>query len=105
MRDILNFWIKNGVVPILASKSNNREGDWSINAVIARLAWEYDLPLWNLLMATQPLPDYGLTDGFHLTYAPNDFGSAENMQAGWPWRNLSALQTLDALRRALSEPS
>lgn len=101
LRKILNFWIENGVVPILGSKADNREGDWRFNTVIARLAWEYDIPLWNFLMAAQPLPGFGLEDGFHLTFAPNDFANAEHMQAGWPWRNLTALQTLDMMRRAV----
>lgn len=102
LRAILDFWIKNGVVPILASKADNREGDWRFNAVIARLAGEYDIPLWNFLMAAQPLPGFGLEDGFHLTFAPNDFASADNLLAGWPWRNLTALQTLDSMRRAVN---
>jgi hypothetical protein len=85
----------------VATKADNREGDWSFNATIARVAWEYDAPLWNFLMAAQPLPDYGLTDGFHLTFAANDFSSADNMQSAWPWRNLTALQTLHSLRLAV----
>jgi uncharacterized protein YraI len=101
LRQVLDFWIENGVVPIVATKADNREGDWSVNATIAQIAWEYDVPLWNFLMATQPLPDYGLTDGFHLTYANNDFSDPAAMQSGWAWRNLTALQTLDVLRRGL----
>ncbi|MBI5666747.1 MAG: SH3 domain-containing protein [Chloroflexi bacterium] len=102
LRTILRFWMDNGVVPILASKADNREGDWRFNAVIARLAGEFDIPLWNFLMAAQSLPGFGLEDGFHLTFAPNDFASADNLKAGWPWRNLTALQTLDAMRRAVN---
>lgn len=101
LREILDFWIGNGVVPIVMTKADNREGDWSFNAAIARVAWEYDVPLLNFLMATQPLPDYGLVDGFHLTFAPNDFSSPENMQSAWPWRNLTALQALDVMRSGL----
>jgi hypothetical protein len=101
LREILDFWIGNGVVPIVGTKADNREGDWSFNAVIARVAWEYDVPLWNFLMAAQPLPDYGLVDGFHLTFAPNDFSNGENMLSAWPWRNLTALQTLDVMRGGL----
>jgi uncharacterized protein YraI len=101
LREILDFWTANGVVPILGTKADNREGDWSFNATIARVAWEYDVPLWNFLMAAQPLPDYGLEDGFHLTFAPNDFGNTDNMQSAWPWRNLTALQALGVMRRGL----
>lgn len=103
MREILDFWIGQDVVPILATKSNNMEGDWSFNQVIARLAWEYDIPLWNLLVATDPLPDHGLVDSFHLSYAGSRFDDPEAMQMGWPWRNLTALQSLDAVWRGVTE--
>lgn len=97
LRQVVDFWVEHGVVPIVGTKADNKEGDWSINAAIARVAWDKDVPLWNFLMATQPLPDYGLSDGFHLTFAPNDFSSADNMTKGWTWRNLTALQTLDSV--------
>ncbi len=102
MRAILDFWISKNVVPILATKADNREGDWSINATIAQLAREYNIPLWNFLMATQPLQGFGLTDGFHLTYAPNYFDNATCMASSWPWRNLTALQSLDSVWRGVS---
>jgi len=101
LRQVLDFWIGHGVVPILGTKADNREGDWSINATIARVAWEYDIPLWNFLMAAQPLEGYGTTDGFHLTYAPDFYDNPENMRAAWPWRNLTALQSLDAVWRGV----
>ena len=47
-------------LPILATKADNLEGDHSINPTIARLAFEYDIPLWNFWLAVQPLPDHGL---------------------------------------------
>jgi hypothetical protein len=101
LRQVLDFWISKDVVPILATKADNREDDWSINAAIADLAWEYDIPLWNFFMAAQPLPNYGLTDGFHLSYAQCDFTSESAMQNAWPWRNLTALQSLDSVRRGV----
>lgn len=100
LREVVDYWVDQGVVPIIGTKADNREGDWSFNAAIAKVAWEFDVPLWNFMMAAQPLPDFGLTDGFHLTFAGNDFGDASKMQAAWPWRNLTALQTLDVMRRA-----
>ena len=102
LRMVLDFWISKDVVPILATKADNKEGDWSINEAIARVAWEYDIPLWNFLMAAQPLPNFGLTDGFHLTFAQNHFDNPRTMQNAWPWRNLTALQSLDAVWRGVS---
>ncbi len=49
-----------GVVPILATKADNREKDERINRDMAMLAEEYDLPLWNFWAAVSDLPDRGL---------------------------------------------
>lgn len=106
MREILDFLIEAGVVPILATKADNLEGDGSINATIARLAYEYDLPLWNYWLAAQPLPNHGLQeDGAHITWAYNYFDDPASMQSGWPVRNLTALQALDAVWRGVASAS
>jgi hypothetical protein len=49
-----------GVVPILATKADNREKDERINRDMALLALEYDLPLWNFWAAVSDLPNRGL---------------------------------------------
>ncbi|GAB4400955.1 MAG: hypothetical protein OHK003_27070 [Anaerolineales bacterium] len=107
MRQIIEYSIEQGVVPILATKGDNLEGDNSINAEIAEIAVEYDIPLWNLWAALQPLPNQGhdteLNDGFHLSFSRNFFDKPKNMLSGWPWRNLTALQALDSVRRGLQE--
>ncbi|HCK66117.1 MAG TPA: hypothetical protein DHW49_07605 [Anaerolineae bacterium] len=106
MRQIVEYSLEQGVVPILATKGDNLEGDHSINAEIAEIAVEYDIPLWNFWAALQPLPNQGhsteLNDGFHLSFSRNFFDKEKNMLSGWPWRNLTALQALDAVRRALA---
>jgi hypothetical protein len=102
MRQILQYSIDNGVIPVLTTKADNMEGNGSINATMARLAVEYDIPLWNFYAAVQPLPNHGLQeDAMHLTWEPNYFDNPFNMLAAWPVRNLTALQTLDSLRRGL----
>ncbi len=103
MRKVLDRIIEFGAAPIIATKADNLEGDHSINAAVAQLAYEYDIPLWNYWAAVQPLPDQGLSDDrFHLTFARNFFDDPTRMQNAWPWRNLTALQTLDAVRMGLS---
>ncbi len=98
LRKIIEFSIAQGVVPVLATKADNQEGDHSINATIARLAWEYGIPLWNFWAAVQDLPDGGLQeDGVHLTWAGNFFDKPYNLTRAWPIRNLTALQTLASL--------
>jgi hypothetical protein len=103
MRKIIEYSIQNGVIPILSTKADNDEGNESINATIAKLAVEYDIPLWNFWRAVQDLPDKGLQDdGVHLTWGPNRFSDPAVMKRAWPVRNLTALQTLDAVWRAVS---
>jgi hypothetical protein len=104
MRKVLDRIIETGAVPIIATKADNLEGDNSINATVAQLAYEYDIPMWNFWAAVQPLPDHGLSDdGFHLTFARNFFDDPARMESAWPWRNLTALQTLDVVRKELTE--
>ena len=98
LRKVLDYLVSRGVLPVLATKADNLEGDGSINATIARLAAEYDIPLWNYWRAMQPLPNHGLlADGAHLTNGPNHFGDPKALQSGWAVRNLTALQTLEAV--------
>jgi lysophospholipase L1-like esterase len=98
MRRIIETTIQKGIVPILTTKADNLEGNGAVNEVIVRLAREYDIPLWNFWAALQPLPGGGLQeDGAHLTYAGNRFDDPLAMQKAWPVRNLTALQTLDAI--------
>ena len=102
LRAILEYSLAQGVVPILSTKADNLEGDGRVNALVAQLAQEYQVPLWNFWLAIQPLPDHGLQpDGAHITFKPNRFDDPFAMAFGWPWRNLTALQTLDAVWRAL----
>ncbi|MFH2037847.1 MAG: SGNH/GDSL hydrolase family protein [Chloroflexota bacterium] len=96
MRKILDSLVGRGILPILATKADDLEGGNKINAIIANLALEYDIPLWNFWRVVQPLPHQGLqSDGAHLTWAKNNFDDPSAMQNAWPWRNLTALQVLD----------
>jgi hypothetical protein len=70
LRQMVEICIERGVVPILATKGDNLEGDHRINAIIADVAQEYEIPLWNFWLALQVLPKQGLQeDGEHLTWA------------------------------------
>jgi hypothetical protein len=105
LRQIVEFAISHGVVPILGTKADNLEKDGSLNAAIVRVAQAYDVPLWNFWLAVQPLPNHGLlADGFHLTWGRAFYDDPANFQYAWPWRNLTALQALDAVWRAVNGP-
>ncbi len=104
MRGVIERILATGAVPIIATKADNLEGDNSINATIAELANDYEIPLWNFWAAVQPLPNHGLSpDNFHLTFARNFFDDPERMKNAWPWRNLTALQALDAVHKELTK--
>ena len=60
LRKIILQLLDAGVVPILATKGDNREKDERINRDMALLAAEYDIPLWNFWAALSDLPDRGL---------------------------------------------
>ena len=103
MRTILNYSIQQGVVPILATKADDLEGDGSINELIAELAHEYNIPLWNFWAAVQSIPNHGLqADGVHLTYYANHFNDPQAFTYAFPIRNLTALEMLNAVLNAVS---
>jgi hypothetical protein len=100
MRELLNVMIKRGVLPILSTKADNVEGDGRFNAIIVKLAKEYDLPLWDYWTIAQALPKSGITDGqYHMDWAPPIFD--DGLKTGWQLRNLSALQALDVVWRGV----
>lgn len=102
MRQIVEFWIDHGVVPILATKADNLEGDHGLNRSVYKIATEYDIPLWNFWLSIQTLPGNGLSDDdFHLTFARNFYDDPVRLQYSWPIRNLTALQAIDAVYQNL----
>lgn len=115
MRQIIDITISQGVLPILATKADNLEGNHLINQTLAILAWEYDIPLWNFWLAVQELPNHGLientadgqSDMFHLTRSLNyyDFSDPQALKSGWGMRNLTALRALDSVWHGLNTDS
>ena len=107
LRTILDDTIAKGIVPILATKADNVEGDESVNATIAQLAQEYQVPLWNFWRAAQPLPKHGLILPEHLSTVSylnfTDFSLPDSLEYGMQVRNLTALEMLDFLRQNLAE--
>ena len=60
LRRIINQLIAEGVVPILATKADNRELDHRVNRDMALLSAEFNLPLWNFWASLSDLPNRGL---------------------------------------------
>jgi len=98
MRSILDQLIAAGVVPILATKADDRELDDHVNAQYARLAVEYKIPFWNFWAAVDGLPNRGLYTRPDAAYQ-GDLYLTEQAAA---FHRLSALQALDAVWRAVT---
>jgi hypothetical protein len=104
VRQVLDMIISRGIVPVVGTKADNLEGGHAINEMLVRVATEYDIPVWNFWRAVSDLPNHGLVeDGFHMTYARSYFDDPTRMAAAWPRRNLTALQALDAVWRAVTD--
>jgi hypothetical protein len=92
LRLIMDMVVKNNTLPILMTKADNVEGDFSINLITAKVAYDYDMPLLNFWLAAQSLENNGLDETLKNIYLTPD---------GWDRRNFVALQILDAVRKDL----
>lgn len=104
LRKVLDTVIASGAVPILSTKADNLEGNQAINKIVVNTACDYQVPVWNFWAAAQKLPSKGLwTDHFHLTVGTFDFSDNNQLRTGRTIRNLTALQSLDYVWRALND--
>jgi LysM repeat protein len=104
LRQVVDFWIEKGVVPILGTKADRHEGpDNADNNVIRKIASDYNLPLWDFDALAQTIPGGGVgRDGVHLTsFYSHDFTAPEALQRGYGVHNLTGLMALDEVWRAL----
>jgi len=105
LRQIVHETIQAGVVPILSTFPGNLQR-WKqavqYNQIVVQIALDYDIPLMNLWLALEQLPNHGLNaDGRHLSLPITSSGdlASSNLQRGYPMRNLVTLQSLDAVWR------
>ncbi len=100
MREIVEFLINNGVIPILSTIPGYEQTPYKTltvedaNAIIRRIAAEYHIPLSDLSLALDRLPNSGIditADGRHIG------------DPGFRVRNLLTLQTLDLVWRSITE--
>ncbi|MBN1231683.1 MAG: SGNH/GDSL hydrolase family protein [Anaerolineales bacterium] len=87
LRKIVDFCLERNILPVLATKADNVEGDHAINEITAQIAYDYDIPLWNFWAAVQYLPSHGLDQ--------NREDSANYLiPDAWNEKSFTALQTL-----------
>lgn len=112
MDEIIRLTIGQGIIPIISTipdRRNHTEGVAAFNRALIGLAHAYAVPLVDFASAMQTLPEGGLTiDGVHPSSPARGYkGSADfrasNLYAGYVLRNLTALHTLDAILRELTD--
>lgn len=108
VRELVEFCLAQGVIPIIGTKADRFEGADNINNEILRqIAADYDVPLWDYDLVAATLPNRGLDprDNIHImpTYRPHDFTQAEAFTTGHTMQDLTALMALDAVWRLLPQ--
>ena len=111
MRQIVVETLNRNIVPVLytiPSRPEFPEKTYLFNQVIVGIAQDYDLPLVNLWLAIQELPNEGVDElePIHLSI-PEDGDTGifdeEHLTYGYTMRNLVSLQTLDILSSGLED--
>lgn len=111
LRSIVVETIRSGVLPILSTFPVRPEfPDKSIlyNQIVVSIAQDYDIPLINLWLALEPLPNQGIDpeETTHMTVPESGLACYfidENLAAGFTVRNLLTLQALEAVLEATAE--
>lgn len=108
LENIVRRTMAQGIIPVVSTIPNRIGYEGAVqrfNGIIAAVARENRIPLWDYYTATVNLPNYGLTfDGIHPSEGPIGVdGTAnfrpDNLYYGYVVRNLTALQMLNAIRR------
>jgi endonuclease YncB( thermonuclease family) len=95
LRKLVDESIAQGVLPILVTKVDGGP-DWALNQVMARVAYEADIPLWNFWLAAQGLPNGGMD--------VDDPRGIHFVDEGFPIKRITGLMTLNAVLEANAQP-
>jgi hypothetical protein len=110
MTRIVEATLEQGVIPVLTTFASHPESptyrqSLAYNAALIELAETYRVPIINLWLASQALPDYGLeVDMAHMKNSGLGvltFNQGTETYSGVVLQNLLALAMLDALRESL----
>jgi hypothetical protein len=97
LRQIVDYVIKQGSVPILLTKADSAEvfnGKYVINPAIVKVAHDFDVPVVNFWQAAQYISNGGIDpsrEGFHLS------------QQGYDLKNILALRALYNVWKAVDQ--
>jgi hypothetical protein len=103
MRAVVEYTIAQGVIPVLSTKPDQRQGTEQINDLVRQIAVDYKIPVWDFARVSETLPGRGLgSDGVHLTgFYQHDYTLPQALQRGHGAQNLTALIVLNEIWRVL----
>ena len=107
VRQVVDYAIEQGVLPVIGTKADRFEGDGNVNNDILRqIAADYKLPLWDFDLVSATIPNRGLyPNDVHLTlFFPHDYNLPRALQTGHGVHNLTALMMLDAILQEVIDP-
>lgn len=87
LRKMIEELLAQGVLPVISTKADQREGEAWVNEEMVSIAHEYKLPVWNFWSAVQPLENHGMIEGDAMYM--ND--------SGLDMQRISGLRVLDAI--------
>ncbi len=104
LREIINYCLGNGVIPIMGTKADRFDGADNINnQIIRRIATDLKVPLWDFDLLAGTIPGRGLGgDNVHMTtFFAHDWTLPEAYTTGNGVHSITALMVLDAVWRIL----
>ena len=107
VREIVEYAVNNGVVPIIGTKPDQIEGGNEYNDILRQIAVEYQVPLWDFDVVAGTVQGRGLdVDNVHLSaFFAHDYTLPEAYQRGHALHNLTALMLLDTIWKEVILPS
>lgn len=104
MRQIIEFAVNKGIIPVIITKGDRHEGSNINNEMMMTLAAEYQIPVIDFDRIAPTMPRRGTDqDGIHLlSYYAHDYTTALAFQRGHAVHNLITLIMLDRIWRLVS---
>ena len=93
LREIVKFSLDRNVLPIIGTKADATASDYPLNLVMARVAYDFDIPLWNFWSAVQFMPYQGMD--------PQDVKGIHILSSAYPLKRITAIQLLHEIRTSM----